>query len=421
MEVINEIAEWASLHLADRNRPNGLAALSVTSKHFREGSTRCLFKTVYLRPRGKKPDTPSTHPCILPDNCSGAVKTLVCNGRTWSPRYFDVNRVVEAISKFKRLRNLKAVDDEKQSSGLNRVLKHFGNSAAVKFNDLKYIELQCITPQLLWAQKTTVEHLWLKTLPRHTAALNASLLAYPFPKLEFVTLDSHSLNNLRDVEGVQLFCDTIKNIRIIWTAEDLTETGMESNGYETRGLRQRALIPAGRTEKGGTALKLRGVEHLHMDVEQYGSPMGDVEGTLRGLATVVKEIGSELRELVVWITELEVEEVEDYSILGPMLPTTFFSPSLPQLAGVALFLELPHRLAVEQLEDGLMGAQRPFSLRVLEKDRSDIMLSHAPVVITEGKVFGCECEERHKTPIRYYMRRYFGEYLRTYEYINSDV
>lgn len=121
MEVINEIAGWASPNLADRNHPNGLAALSGTNKHLRKGSTRCLFKTVSLRPQEEKPDTPSTHPYILPDDCAGAVETLACNSRTWSPCYFDVNRVVEAISKYKRLRNLKAVDDEKRCSGLNRV------------------------------------------------------------------------------------------------------------------------------------------------------------------------------------------------------------------------------------------------------------------------------------------------------------
>lgn len=155
-----------------------------------------------------------------------------------------------------------------------------------------------------------------------------------------------------------------------------------------------------------------------MDIDKEGWDTNDL-WRLDELKKVCKAIGPELKELVIRIPKWSMVRMPSVTSVSSILNGTFRLPSLPRLEGVVVVLETQSSVDAKLIQDDLVKGGIFLATR-LECNTNDISKGGVALLVTEGKEFGCKCHWRHKNDPGYLIR-YFGEYLRSCEYIHSDA
>lgn len=369
---------------------------------------RHLFKQVYLHPQGRHYENPSNYPSDLPVACSLCVKTLICQPRQSTDQALDHCRVFRAISLFQNLRYLSVRDGPLGTSGVRLVLQQLG-ALPVLYPKLKFLKLESVPLHILGSQHDTLAHLCLRSIHPYPT----SPLQLPFPNLQFLTLDSRSVIALSTCQEPPSFYWTVKNVRIIWDYRDLNYicTSLAHLSYPSSLLT--VMIKGQRSASMEKFLNFRGIEHLHMDAlaedkNPWKSFLPDVLSSLISLSTYM---ASDLKELVIWIPELSVNMIKPLSMIANSLPLTFFGTSaFPHLEGLVAFLELPTWWAATEIQEALTIQKSHLSTVLLEHPPTTYHLFKAPLLINEGKMFGCQCHFIGQT-CPAYITNYFGMYL----------
>lgn len=337
----------------------------------------------------------------------------------WTDDCGDPDIVFEAMSAFTNLRHLIAKEGIFwRPSGLSLALLRFGELPQAHFQQLEYIEMDYMLPAILLSQRKNVVHISLRGINRYSSLDHIPFLTQQFPKLEFVTLDSHSLTTMWDEELHTTFYQTVTNLRIVWNSKDLESFGMSFQCPPVVNLTQNTFTIAIRALSRQSPLMLAGVQHLHMDMNKEAWDTNNL-WLLDKFKKVCKDIGPGVKELVIRIPMCSVEQTTSDVSISNVLDGTFRSPSLTRLEGVVMALEMRSTTGAKLVQDDLAKGGI-FLARRLECNANDIRWVTVPLLVTEGKEFGCKCHWRHNTDPEYLIR-YFGEHLISYVLVKSRV
>lgn len=384
-----------------------------------------LFKTVCLCPRpSSQDDVPPEHPSPLPEEEAVKIKTLILDTIGAPLCQFNIERVLKAIVDFRNIECLVVECGLFNSRGVDTVLDRIGNLPTNPFPKLRYLELMNMWPTRLRHHTEDLEHLFIRYIPMRREKSTNKLLVEDYRNLTMLTLDGQSLLGLLRWEDGRRLCSGIQNMRILWDQNHLMDWGM-SRKYVLLENSDGSRPTGWNIEMKMEPIILSEVRHLHMDIvrELLWGDVGDVKFALRNALEICKRISMQVEELIIFVSEEALDNEVNHFELARCLPRTFRSQaSMDQLRGVAVFLEVRDKAAVEEFQRGFEDDTK-LSLSVLERDPSDVTRSSSTrefyerpthttrtttIVVTEGEAIECSCKGREIIQRRY-VNRFLGE------------